>query len=217
MAVSRWNRFGNTAQLLLSTRSSRWSATSASYGVDWFSATLPGFPTTVPFGSHDFKGTVAGLQVGYNWQWQYLVVGAEASGLLSGLRETRGQQGNPLFDQKYSLDRAAALKAKVGVAWGPMLAYVTGGLAYQQSSYSTILIATGAPFGKAYTDSGWVGVYGLGAEYGLTKNLSLRVEGLRYDMGTIIVSPLKLGDPFRGDNRIERSLDTITVGLNWKF
>lgn len=190
----------------------------SSYAVDWHDATLPGGPTIIPLGDNKISGLIGGIHAGFNYQWQKVVFGAEVSGSLVSGDKTSVMTGNPALGVRHSLEQLSTMRVKLGYDVGPALVYVTGGLAHQKAEHSAIFLATGNPYGSGvYKDSDWGWVAGLGLAYAVTPRVSVRVEGLRHQFGEIIVGPSQLNDPFRGDNRLQRSVDTLTVGFNVKF
>jgi outer membrane immunogenic protein len=84
-----------------------------------------------------------------------------------------------------------------------MLFYATGGWAWGRG---TILIGG---VSSHQTHSGWV--LGLGAEYGITQNVTARVEYLRLNLGAetyaTIVGPI----------RTDLDAGILRLGLNYKF
>lgn len=95
-------------------------------------------------GSSDDGGMFAGLHIGVNRQDGHIVYGLQAdmnwSGLDSGTAQAfslapRGDEGDEAAGYTFAtseVDWFGTLTAKLGVAHGPLLAYITGGLAYGQ-------------------------------------------------------------------------------------
>src|SRR5262249_57076133 len=81
------------------------------------------------FGSSKPTGAIAGGQMGFNWQWGRVVVGAEADGQWSGQQAT-----TPVFctpqctaTSTVKIKSLATGRARFGVAFDWLLPYVTGG------------------------------------------------------------------------------------------
>jgi outer membrane immunogenic protein len=92
---------------------------------------------------------IGGGHLGYNWQGpRNFVVGVEGD-----------------VDFADGLDYLATIRGRLGYAFGPTLAYATGGAAF-----------IGA---DDLDDTGWVA--GLGLEHKLRENVSFGVEGLYYN------------------------------------
>jgi outer membrane immunogenic protein len=93
---------------------------------------------------------IGGGHLGYNWQGpSNFVVGLE---------------GDVEFLE--DVDYLATIRGRLGYAFGPTLAYATGGAAF-------------IDLGDEFDDTGWVA--GLGVEHKIRDNVSFGVEGLYYD------------------------------------
>ena len=120
---------------------------------------------------------LAGGQVGWNWQHDNWVFGPEAD--ISSL----DWRDPSIREEKYIADAnfLSTLRGRIGWADNNVLFYVTGGLAYLDATVTT---SSGGRDADQHgnTDSKDVstlgGVAGVGLEWGLTRNLSLRTEGL---------------------------------------
>jgi outer membrane immunogenic protein len=120
-------------------------------------------------GSVNASGAVGGAHVGYNFQANRLVGGAEADFLTSGIKS--GSLGAASFQQNF----LSSARVKAGWAFGDLLAYGTVGWAYSTSKLTD-------PSGSSNKSIKGT-AYGAGAEFALTRNAFLRVEYLRYDFG----------------------------------
>ena len=121
----------------------------------------------VDFGKDDDDTVFAGgLHIGYNWQKDSGVFGIEAD-----------------VDFADGLDYLATLRARLGIARGDLLMYVTGGAAFAGFDDDAVSFKTHS---KTYSlksddDDRKVGlVVGGGVEYKLRSNWSVGVEGLYY-------------------------------------
>ena len=87
--------------------------------------------------------------------------------------------------------------------FGNLLAYGTLGWAWSSTDYKYL----GASSGQ--TVKGWV--FGIGAEYPITRNVSLRAELLRYDFGgaTYVVPP--------SPQSLTTSTNVARIGANLHF
>ena len=123
------------------------------------------------------SGAIGGAHVGYNFQANRLVGGAEVDFLTSGIKS--GSLGPISFQQNF----LSSARAKAGWAFGDLLAYGTVGWAYSTSKLTD-------PSG-ASNKSIKGNAYGAGTEFAVTRNAFLRVEYLRYDFGAqTYVTPL---------------------------
>jgi outer membrane immunogenic protein len=141
-------------------------------------------------------GAVGGGQIGYNWQFSNVVLGVEADLQGSAIEDNRScglycQPTSPgvfaRFDQK--LDWFGTVRGRVGLASGPVLSYVTGGLAYGgvRTSATESLPGPGGTVsltsaGIGDTRTGWT--IGSGVEAALGGNWTGKLEYLYLDLGT---------------------------------
>jgi outer membrane immunogenic protein len=142
------------------------------------------------------QGGLGGGQVGYNWQVQNsffgaLVFGVEADIQGTGMRDNFScligclPTQNNNFNQR--LDWFGTARARVGIATGPVLSYVTGGWAYGsvKTTYTETLPPGGAANTGAFTSNqnrgGWV--YGTGVEASLGGNWTGKIEYLYLNLG----------------------------------
>jgi len=128
-------------------------------------------------GGGNASGMIGGAHIGYNFQANRLVGGAEADFLTSGIKS--GGLNPTSFQQNF----LSSTRVKAGWAFGDLLAYGTVGWAY---STSKLTDPTGSS-NKSIKGT----AYGAGAEFALTRNAFLRMEYLRYDFGAqTYVTPL---------------------------
>jgi outer membrane immunogenic protein len=163
--------------------------------------------TIVPAGSNP-KGGLAGIQAGYNYQFNNLVVGLEAdyswahisgSGTSVALLPVNFPYGFPVSittntTGSQNLKSFGTVRGRFGIAFDRALFYGTGGLAYGQTSsdFAIAQVMTApvppdtfnASVGSAsQTRVGWT--VGAGGEYAFTQNLTAKAEYLYYDLGNI--------------------------------
>jgi len=120
---------------------------------------------------------VTGGQVGWNWQHDGWVFGAEADISSLDWRDPSVREERYIADANY----LSTLRGRVGWADGNVLFYVTGGLAYLNAEVTTSSGGRdadqhGNTDHKDVSTTG--GVAGAGLEWGLTRHLSVRTEGL---------------------------------------
>jgi outer membrane immunogenic protein len=155
------------------------------------------------------NGFIGGAHIGYNFQFNTLVVGLEAdimgiaresngasvtnnSGPVAGFAANSYQTTTTLTKR---LDYLGTVRARVGFLVTPsFLLYATGGLAYGQaklnSTFTSTILGANAltnPFGGSFSTSStrYGYVVGAGAEYKFTQNFSARVEYMYYDLGNV--------------------------------
>lgn len=138
----------------------------AGYGAgdnDWTNSS--GVPQT---GTVDISGAFGGVYAGYNWQVDQFVFGLEGSAAFANLTSSWANMG--VNEATLDLNALASARARVGVAFDPVLLYLTGGLAAAQ--YNGTIDPPG------FEEDGWVLGYtvGAGAELKLDDAWSVRAE-----------------------------------------
>ena len=86
--------------------------------------------------SIDLAGLTGGLHAGYNFQIGNIVLGAEADAMLSGAGATLPL--GPASSVSLDLNWAASIRGRLGFAFGPLLLYGTGGVAWSQLASFTM-------------------------------------------------------------------------------
>ncbi|MCX5576702.1 outer membrane protein [Kaistia terrae] len=150
--------------------------------------------------SDDNTGFIGGVQAGYNWQFDNIVIGAQTD-----FAYTSAKISDDFVGAENKLNWLGSTTARVGYAFDNLLVYGKGGVAYGQSKIETV------GFGD---DSQWhVGwTAGVGAEYAFTQNITGLLEYNYVDLGSQDYS-------FAGNNAASADLTTnvIKAGLNYKF
>ena len=163
-------------------------------GVADFSGVGFGPDLGLAFGST--SGGAFGGHVGYNFQSGAFVGGAEADAMFSNLSNSDAFGLNEKF--------LASIRGKGGYAFGNFLAYGTLGVGFSSAQYNTW-------FGNQSTTLTGA-VFGIGGEYALTRNVSVRAELLRYQFGDISYAVL----PFLSQS-ITASTNVLRVGASIHF
>jgi outer membrane immunogenic protein len=185
--------------------------------------------TDKPWG-YDQSGVVAGGQVGYNYQWNWVVLGVEADGGYmnldgSGREPDRFLMRNDVIGHSDS-DFYTTVRGRLGFAFGHWLFYGTGGgIGVNWETRVTDDCFTGncgtgtINAHKEEFDWGWTG--GGGVEYMLGCHWTVRAEYLRYQLdeqhfrGEDFISGVRAAGVFRWDARDEGNI--IRGALNYKF
>lgn len=188
-------------------------------------------------------GAVAGLHVGYNWQFApSFLVGLEGDFNWSSFKTSDtscfgscANTSNLFDDDKHiatsKLDEFSTLRARFGLTSDRTLVYVTAGPTWGHINSSLTAvnclnpnfcsIPLGAPFGIASDSSFHVGVaLGAGVEYALTQNWIIRGEYLHLDFAskdTLFKDPTT-GIPFTSGQRASSTAtaDIARVGVSYK-
>jgi outer membrane immunogenic protein len=153
-------------------------------------------------GSQDGDGWLAGGQIGFNLQSGRLVYGLEADATGSWI-----EGGNA--DSGHATQLLYSVRARLGMSTSDnrWLFYVTGGAAWADMEYANI-----ASSGYSDTHFGWVA--GAGIERALTPNVTARLEYLHYDFDSLTSPAGSLG---AGSSQLDPSVDTVRLGINYKF
>jgi outer membrane immunogenic protein len=185
--------------------------------------------TSIPL---DTRGFLGGGQLGYNWQissgW---VVGFEADMSWSDMNKTvaaRGLDVSRVMTASEKLDWLGTVRARVGfIPLDSLLVYGTGGLAYGHTSLSTALtrvlidgtiVCAGnncQAGATAATKVGWT--IGGGAEWGFTKNWSLKAEYLYFDLGSLSHTMTDPVFPSIFNAKAQLNGNIVRAGLNYHF
>jgi outer membrane immunogenic protein len=169
-------------------------------------------------------GAVGGGQIGYNWQlpksaFGSLVLGVEADIQGTGMRDNFNcligclPTQNNNFNQR--LDWFGTVRARAGIATGPVLTYVTAGWAY--GSVKTTLtetVGTTGTFTSSQNRGGWT--WGSGVEASLGGNWTGKIEYLWIDLGDRLDTGIALngfGQAMSTDIREQ----IFRVGLNYRI
>jgi len=165
------------------------------------------------------SGVIGGGQLGANYQFDKIVVGVEGAWSatnISGYGISNAAGGAPFAGVTSERNSSnplwlAAVSGRVGYAANDWLFYLKGGGAWLQQQYVQDLLAGATLNTQSMTVSRSGLVIGGGIEYGLTENLSARLEYDYYDFGntTIALSATPLTST--------AYLHTLTFGLNWRF
>lgn len=160
------------------------------------------------------RGSLAGVQLGADWQFGNLVVGGEIDASWSSIK---GSLTDPAaFVQPVTAGLSAEYKAlatgtgRVGYAFGNLLGYAKGGVAWANIDYRA---GINTPF-PVIVDHQRTGLTaGAGLEYLVMKNLSVRAE---YDY--VYFGAAAIGaNCFRVPCNIDHELHLVKLGLNWRF
>lgn len=177
-----------------------------------------------------FSGGVFG---GFGRQLDNVYVGVEASLQSLSMDDARSQTvtyitaPSSTFNIRQSIkaDWEGTLRARLGMVRGGWLTYVTGGAAITRAKYSTtfsdnFLLGASGRDSTTKTLYGWT--LGVGAEYALSRTLSVRGDYLYSDFGRVKTSSVISSPSFPGSsNLLNSSADlntySLSVGLAYRF
>lgn len=180
-------------------------------------ATVPNTP--------QLSGALGGVQAGYNWQIDRVVLGVETDIQWTGERGSAtsvcptacSSNGPTSATVTPSLEWFQTVRGRLGVNSSGVMAYVTGGAAYGDVKTSAAMMGSGggAVAGNASWSStkvGWAAGAGLEALFG--DRWSGRIEYLYLDLGTVSAATLP---PFAGSFSSKITDSVFRVGLNYLF
>ncbi|MDQ6867794.1 MAG: outer membrane beta-barrel protein [Pseudomonadota bacterium] len=202
-------------------------------GIDHFA--FP-FAVAVPRGDSFYgtngitaTGPIGGLQAGFNYELPFfhIVAGVEIDNSASGIRGqttvngtlNSGAPATAVFGSKF--EDFGTARIRLGYAWGRFLPYLTGGFTYGtiETFYSAATPGFFNAGSSTATRSGvfpHVGVVGIGAEYAVAQNFTVKIEYL-YDFinaRPVVFNPV----PGSSIQFITRTAYHIArVGLNYHF
>jgi outer membrane immunogenic protein len=151
-------------------------------------------------------GPLIGGQIGFNYQINSIVLGAEADlafAAVSGRHQVVAFPGISIYHRTTAL---GSLRARGGYAVDRALFYVTGGLGFQRVTFGQA--DPGGGVEERYSRTGWT--LGAGVEYAITPNVTAKLEYAYYNFGTHLLSP-----PFVAT--VRNDVHTVKVGVNYLF
>ena len=171
--------------------------------------------------SHAEWGTVGGGQIGVNYQMTPVVVGVE--GTWSASTNTGFAIATALLPLTQVRDTTnskwfATATARAGYAFDHLLLYVKGGAAWTRIGLTRDVLFNNAVFATASlsdTRNGWT--VGTGLEWGITENLSAKLEYDYLDFGTKTYTYVLGAFPVTTPVSIQSQTHMITAGLNYRF
>ncbi|CAA2107143.1 hypothetical protein MBUL_04014 [Methylobacterium bullatum] len=187
---------------------------------DFRASTLPPLPSAT--GRLSAAGYVAGGTVGYNYQpmpGYGLVVGIEGDAGYADIHNqarviipslgaaSLGVQTDTYF---------ATVRGRFGYAWGPLLAYATGGWAFTQigADASAVIpaFALAGTFARTSAFDGYT--VGAGLEFAISPNVSLKGEYLYadFDKRFAVIPGQSIANVKSGLN-----INQLKIGINYRF
>jgi outer membrane immunogenic protein len=161
------------------------------------------------FGDVPLAGLIAGLDAGYNHRVGAFVLGVEGDIAWSGIAGSVPCT-NPAFTCTTNIGWLSTLRGRAGVAADSALFYLTGGLAAGQVTSDSAPFTPGQTFSNLHL--GWTA--GAGIEFGVSEDVSLKVEYLYVDLGSRTETAAILGG---GLTTVGVTTHVVKAGLNWQF
>jgi outer membrane immunogenic protein len=159
----------------------------------------------------DISGFLGGGQIGCDYQiasnWVIGIEGQFAGADISGSVASPFGLASPFYAKT---DWLANLTGRVAYAWDHVLLYAKGGAGWADDKYSALY---GSTYSASETRPGWT--LGGGLEWAFANGWSAKLEYLHYDLGTRTVA--FASGSATSPEFVTQRIDTLTVGLNWRF
>lgn len=172
-------------------------------------------PTVTATGSG--SGATGSAFAGFSWRFNAMVLGVEGEFGASNIKSTHTIPGSEPDSVTSRLIADGSVRLRAGYVMGPVLAYLTGGVAFGQIRHTYNVYTSTAPYtltGSAETErwrTGWT--IGGGLEWAFAPLWTARVEYRYTDFGR---NSDLLGPPLYVSNYSERhheTFNTIRVGV----
>ncbi|WP_168201800.1 outer membrane protein [Phreatobacter aquaticus] len=163
--------------------------------------------------SPNTNGILGGVQIGYNYQINNLVLGLEADASAADLHGWRSCP-NAAFTCASRANFLGTVRARAGYAVDRALYYVTGGLAIGNFKHREYTAAPVALVGTYNTTRLGLAL-GAGVEYAVAQNWTVKAEYMYHYFGNSTALTPTL-DPV-GDVRIRSDIHTVKLGVNYLF
>ena len=165
------------------------------------------------------QGGFGGGQIGYNFQSGSFVFGVETDfqgGKVSDRVSGLTVNGND-FASRESIDWFGTVRGRIGYAFGRVLVYGTGGVAYGDVREGTFVSSgiNSVAFGNNSTQIGWVA--GGGVEFKITPSWSIKGEYQYIDLGSQTLNGIDTTGASVTATGPETSFSTVRLGLNYRF
>lgn len=175
----------------------------------------------------DTNGAELGGLIGYNYQWNNWVFGAEVDGGYLWLRDSHGDgdffssNGNQFFvSTSFKTHYLVTIGPRIGYAFCKWLPYATGGLAvgdldFFQQFYAPDFFAERAGGHKSETNVGWF--VGGGLEYALTNHWRVRAQYQYVDLGSIGFDHDSVPSTFPSSSHVDLREHNVSFALIYSF
>jgi len=180
-------------------------------------------------GSANTSNVLGGGQGGCNWQSGTVVVGLEGdfdyfrsnSNFFNDTNMLPTSGNTFVIGQMLTTNYLATVRPRIGIAADRNFAYITGGVAFTDASYTESYADSGGGVGSATTSkslTGWTA--GAGWEYAWTDHWTIKFEYLYSAFPTtsvngVITGPGGLSNPLHGS--ADLVIQVARAGMNFKF
>jgi high affinity Mn2+ porin len=159
---------------------------------------------------HSVTGGIGGYQAGYARQFSnHLVLGIEADASFTSPLDGPALTPAPF---NTTLDYVGTVRGRIGYAFGTLLPYVTGGLAWGHSHVNINDGGRAIISSPGQTQPGWTA--GAGVEFAVSGNWSAKVE---YDYIALARRMYDLRDFALPPVNVDPDIHLVKLGLNYRF
>jgi outer membrane immunogenic protein len=166
-------------------------------------------------GNFNIQGALAGGTLGANFQTGQFVFGIEGDGDWTNITGSTSSTNAICGSCTTSNNWLATLRARAGVAWDRVLIYATAGGAAGDIKSSVPAVGALTAGSSTSTEFGWTA--GGGLEFGITDNLTAKLEYLYVDLqnGSFTCTVASCGAV--GSVPVSFDASLVRAGLNLKF
>ncbi|NJO53943.1 MAG: porin family protein [Bacteroidales bacterium] len=174
---------------------------------DWSSVDYPSWGGS----GSDHDGFLGGVQIGYDYQFNNVVLGIQAD-IAAAALEGSGHYDSYYGDAYYKNEAAwiATLTGRLGFVADRALFYIKGGAAWADHDHHWNHWYYGS-YDHGGSRSGWT--LGAGVEYAFAPNWTLFVEYDYYDFGDKNLYIPALDETFK----VDTDVNAIKIGVNYRF
>jgi hypothetical protein len=164
-------------------------------------------------------GSLAGGQVGFDWQSGQWVLGIGTDGSWADLRgDNTCFSGLGGINCHRTVNSFATVTGRLGYAWDRVLTYVKAGGAWTNTTYSLLGNTNALGLGAGSTSqTRGSAVAGVGVEYGLTNRWSTLLEYDHIFESSSVVPFPTVAVINTAALSIKQSADLLKVGVNYRF
>jgi outer membrane immunogenic protein len=164
--------------------------------------------------STSHTGFIGGGQAGFNYQFNYFVIGVEGDFDGTSLRATGPGVATAIgvLQGSANTDWVSTLAARFGVAFDRVLLYGKVGGGWVQNTASITNLTTGGAISRSNTNDGFVA--GGGIEWAFAPNWSTKFEYTFLDLNSFnFTGPGFVADTFI----LHRNIEMFKAGVNYRF
>ena len=160
----------------------------------------------------DTNGGVIGGQLGYNLQYEWIVMGVEgdASALVDSGSTVRNAATNDALTGE--VNYLASIRSRLGFVIDDVMLYATAGIAFTEYKFTENAAVPAFTGTMRLRENG--AVYGGGVEWKIAYGLALRAEYLHYELGASSYLPGTFPNVDAGDIVSFGDLDVARAGVS---